>query len=117
MPTLAERIKRIRTEMDLSGAAFGRLIGISRSAVNQLEDGTSQSLKAATVVAIEKKTGYRGEWILNGRGPPRKKPGDPSNPEDHSTRIFERLMGLPEAHRKKIEAEIDFLLSIAQKEE
>jgi len=113
MKTLAARIKHIRESMGLSGAEFGRRIGVSRSAINQIELGGTQARKASTIVAIEKISGYSGEWIESGKGA-QKKGRDtlPEGAEDQISRIYNALVNLPPEHRRKIEAEIDFLLSL-----
>ncbi len=113
METLAERITHIRESLGLSGAAFGRKIGISRSAVNQIELGGTQALKASTIVAIERISGFNGEWIESGRGPQRKRTGTlPKGTEDQITRIYAELINLPQEYRDKIESDIDFFRSL-----
>lgn len=113
MKTLAERIKHIRESMGLSGAEFGRRIGISRSAVNQIELGDTVALKASTIVAVEKISGYSGQWIESGKGPQMKRGAPlPEGAEDQITRIYEALISLPPEYRRKIEEDIQFLLSL-----
>lgn len=115
MPNLADRIKRIRSEMGLSGAEFARRIGASRSAVNQIEDGTTKSLKATTLVAIERASGFNADWVATGRGQEKKRPGAlPDGDEAQIDKIYSGLIKLPKEHRDKIEAEIDFLASLTK---
>lgn len=54
-------------------AAFAKLIGITRSAMNQIDLGKTQSIKAETAFAIEDKTGFAARWVATGYGPKRVK--------------------------------------------
>lgn len=110
MNTLKDRVKCIRKGTGLSQAAFGRLLGVSRSAIAQLEDGSTKTMKSTTLVAVERKTGYSASWVQTGRG--KEKLRDARAPDDVE-RIYSALMELPPEHRRKIEAEIDFLLSLS----
>lgn len=100
----------------MTQAELARAIGVSRSAINQLETGTSKSLKASTIVALEKVSGYNGHWIESGRGKEKKQltPYE-KGAEEQIEKIYRELMKLPREHRDKIEAEIDFLVSLNDK--
>lgn len=68
---LALRVEEVRenTEGKPIPAAFATLIGISRSAINQIDKGTTKSIKAETAFAIEDRTGYAARWVATGYGP------------------------------------------------
>lgn len=118
MTSLADRIIKVRTELGLTQAEFGRLIGKSRSAINQIEKGDTRSLKASTAAAIEKASGFSAAWIETGRGEERKRPGAlPDGAEDQVDKIYRELLKLPPDHRNKIEAEIDFLRKLNESSE
>jgi hypothetical protein len=79
MKTLRERVIEAReaaqldkvglqTEINRLFARWG-LPGISHSALSQLESGDSKTMKAATVLAIGRITGYRPEYLLFGERP------------------------------------------------
>jgi SOS-response transcriptional repressor LexA len=76
MKTLVERMKHIRQEAVLSQEAFGDRIGISKQSVNQIESGTTKSLRSETLIAIEREFGYATQWIVNGEGPMRPATGN-----------------------------------------
>lgn len=46
-----------------------RAIGRTPSAISQLMDGTTKSLKAETAERLQQVTGYRSAWLVSGRGP------------------------------------------------
>lgn len=46
-----------------------RAIGRTPSAVSQLMDGTTKSLKAETAERLQQVTGYNSAWLVSGRGP------------------------------------------------
>lgn len=118
MSTLADRIIKVRSELGLSQAEFGRLIGKSRSAINQIEKGDTKSLKASTAAAIEKASGFSGLWVETGKGGERSRPGTlPDGSEGQIDKIYRGLLALPKEHRDKIEAEIDFLISLNESSE
>ena len=99
--------------MGLSQAAFGRLIGVSRGAIYHIENGGTKALKGSTIVAIEKTTGFSGQWVETGKGAPhRADEGLPKDLEDQVAHIYAEFIKLPKAHRDRIEAEIDFLRSL-----
>lgn len=52
-------------------AEFARRIGVSKSALSQIEDGTTKSLALKTALKIQSVTGYRAEWLQDGM-PPKK---------------------------------------------
>jgi len=66
--TLANRIQEIRTANQLNKVQFGKLIGVSHTAVALMESGETKSLKFSTLMKIEQETGYRANWIDTGKG-------------------------------------------------
>lgn len=118
MDSLAERFAHVREAMGWSKAEMSRAIGISRSAVGQIELGDTKTLKGTTVTALERATGFSGLWLTSGKGPERKLSGALTGPEgDQIDKIYAALVRLPQSHRDKIEAEIDFLLSVSGNQE
>jgi transcriptional regulator with XRE-family HTH domain len=111
MKALSERFAWARGEAGLSQAELARAIKISPSAVNQIEKGHTQSLKAATALAMERVTGVAADWLMDGRGDPHGA-AMPASRDAQVRRMSELLETLPQAHRDKIEAEIRFLLSL-----
>lgn len=101
--------------MGLNGAEFARMIGISRSAVNQLENGSTKELKSSTAAAIERVSGYSAAWLSDGKGPRmRRESGDPDD-QDVYTRIIQGFAKLQPEEQGKILSDIDFLLSLREK--
>lgn len=52
METMGDRIKRLRVARGYTQEAFGRLVGVTKSAVSQWEDGSSKNVKLGTFVRV-----------------------------------------------------------------
>lgn len=61
-----ERIKILRTELNLSMEKFGNRIGLTRSAISKIESGSKPSDQ--TVISICREFNVREEWLRNGSG-------------------------------------------------
>jgi transcriptional regulator with XRE-family HTH domain len=109
--TLEERFKFARQQAGLTQAELSRAIGISKSAVSQIESGKTRNLKAATLVALERVSGISSQWIVNGRGEPRVGPRLSAQDSEQIERIYSELKKLPASYRQKIEQDIEFFLS------
>jgi hypothetical protein len=68
--TLKTRIERVMLEGE-SDAEFSRRIGLSRSAVSLLLDGTTKTLKPENAYHIQDITGFSARWLQTGKGPER----------------------------------------------
>lgn len=66
--TLSNRIQEVRKATQLNKVQFGKLVGVSHSAVGQWESGETKSLKYAKLMKIEKETGFSANWIDTGKG-------------------------------------------------
>lgn len=72
---LKTRIQKARTSVGLNKAQFAAKIGVTRSALTQIEGGMTRSLSSDTAIAIEKLTGYRAQWLVHGDGQEMHAPG------------------------------------------
>jgi transcriptional regulator with XRE-family HTH domain len=117
MGTLKERFLFAREKAGLSKAALARALDISKSAVSQIELGTTKNLKADTLVALERVTGVSAQWIVTGRGDPKPGPRLSAVDSDQVERIYRNIKKLPPAFRAKIEKDIDFFLSQIEPEQ
>jgi len=52
METMGDRIKRLRVARGYTQEAFGQLVGVTKSAVSQWEDGSSKNVKLETFVRV-----------------------------------------------------------------
>jgi transcriptional regulator with XRE-family HTH domain len=52
METMGERIRRLRVARGLTQPEFGKLVGVSKSAVSQWEDDSTKNLKLTTVARV-----------------------------------------------------------------
>lgn len=99
MSTLAKRVKEARGER-WKPAQLAALIGLSRSAVSQIEDGTTKSISLTTAFKLQDHTGFSARYIALGEGPKRAQP----RPEDSiSTEVLElakKILTLDAAERK-----------------
>lgn len=66
---LSDRIKEAMGEM--SAADLARAVDVSPAAVTFWLDGTTKSIKGETAVKLERATGYRANWLINGKLPKR----------------------------------------------
>ena len=117
MKSLAQRFTYARERAGFTKAQLSRAIKLSRASITQIEAGITKTLRASTLIALERATGISAEWIETGRGSPRTTPGPlPEGSENQVSKILEEFVKLPPEHRAKIEAEIDFLLSLKKPE-
>ncbi|MBB1061905.1 helix-turn-helix transcriptional regulator [Lysobacter spongiae] len=72
--TLGERLTHARVESGYNEPAIAaHKAGISPSALYQLEDGTTKSLKGTTAVQLGRVyTDFRIEWLIDGSGPAKR---------------------------------------------
>jgi len=66
-----ERIARAIKDSGKSKSEIAKLCDVAPSAVTQWINGESKTLKAESVFALAKATGYRAEWLTFGVGPER----------------------------------------------
>lgn len=117
MSTLEERFKFARQQAGLSQAELSRAIGISKSAVSQIESGKTRNLKSATLVALERVSGISSQWIVTGRGEPKAGPRLSVEDSEQIERIYRDIKKLPASYREKIEQDIEFFLSQMQQKQ
>jgi SOS-response transcriptional repressor LexA len=67
--TLANRVTEAILNTGKRPVEIARAIGRTPSAISQLMDGTTKSLKAETAERLQNVTGYRSAWLVSGRGP------------------------------------------------
>ena len=109
MLTLSERVIFAREAVGMKQAELARALGVSRNAISKIETGKTLELTSTTAAKMERVTGFSSEWLVFGRGKQKRKRSSADTDVD---KIYDELMKLPAAHRAKIEAEIDFLLSL-----
>lgn len=68
-----DRVIEARESVQMRPAEFSRRIGVSKSALSQIEDGTTKSLALKTALNIQALTGYRAEWLQDGTLPKKGK--------------------------------------------
>ena len=67
MSTSNERVRLLRTELDLTMEAFGAKLGVSRAAISNIENG-NRSLTNQMAGSICNKFGVSEEWLKSGTG-------------------------------------------------
>lgn len=75
MTSLKNRFIEARESIGMSPAQFSRALGISKSAVSQIESGDTKSLALDTALKVQAITGYRAEWLRDGALPKKGKAG------------------------------------------
>ena len=102
---LSNRIKEIRASTGLNKVQFGKLFGVTHSAVGQWENGDTKALKSDVLIDMERKTGYRSQWISKGTLP-KKRSEELAHSEIHNK--ISRLNG---EQKDVIEGMLDQMLS------
>lgn len=74
-----ERIARAIRDSGKSKSEIAKLCDVAPSAVTQWINGESKTLKAESVFALAKATGFRAEWLTFGTGPEREQIDDHGN--------------------------------------
>lgn len=92
----------------MNASDFAKAIGLSKGSMSKLENGSIRSIKMGTALKIENLSGYRAYWVASGEGPETG-----SSPDIE--KLAQAIESLPPEHRAKIEAEIEFLLSLNDK--
>jgi transcriptional regulator with XRE-family HTH domain len=70
MDTLSERIIFIRKHLGYNTQnEFAEFVGIERTTISKIENGTSVGITKSNANLIEAKTGFSAEWIKTGKGP------------------------------------------------
>lgn len=114
--TLQDRIKEAIVGSGLTPAEFSRAAKVSQSAINQLADGKTKSLKADTAAHIEITTGYKATWLALGKGQKKVDAAhqEADHPQTNATitpfpattldavmeRLSHYLAQVPQSHRK-----------------
>ena len=62
-----ERVKELRKALGLSGEKFGERLGITRSAISDIERGRN-SLSEGNILSICREFNVNEEWLRNGNG-------------------------------------------------
>jgi hypothetical protein len=68
--TIPQRIEIMKNHLGIvEDVEFGRLGGMSKSVVNQLQTGSIKSFAPRYAYKLEDKTGFSARWIMLGEGP------------------------------------------------
>ncbi len=62
-----ERVKELRDALGISAEKFGARVGVTRSAISRIENGTV-NVTSQMVVSICREFNVREEWLRNGTG-------------------------------------------------
>lgn len=65
--TINERVKEIRSALDMSMESFGSRIGVTRSAISRIESGIV-SVTAQVQTSIIREFNVNEKWLLTGEG-------------------------------------------------
>jgi transcriptional regulator with XRE-family HTH domain len=127
IPSMAlhDRIKEAIEGSKKTRAEIARACGVTNAAVTHWLDGETKSLKAEKALALEQATGYRANWIANGKGP--KRLADPAEPYWPFTKVpIERYESLDAEDKGYVqrrllqaiqECEAEFSLSLSPEEQ
>lgn len=67
--SLADRITYLADRFHLSDARFGRIAGVSSTAIQQLKNGTTDNPKISTMNNISHGLQINLDWLITGEGP------------------------------------------------
>lgn len=79
--TIGDRVKQARVLTGVGKAALARKVGVSRSAIGQIESGLTKSPSAKTLSEIAIATATRYQWLLTGKGPMHEEVSHPQESE------------------------------------
>jgi transcriptional regulator with XRE-family HTH domain len=68
METMGDRIRTLREARRLTQEQLGKLVGVSKSAVSQWEDGSTKNIKLVAFLALLEALGTDYEWLVYGAG-------------------------------------------------
>ena len=68
MNSVGDRIRIERKSQKMSMAELGRLVGLSRSAIGQIESGDTKSPTAENLSKIADALGLGYQWLIDGKG-------------------------------------------------
>jgi transcriptional regulator with XRE-family HTH domain len=68
METMGDRIRVLREARKLTQEQLGKLVGVSKSAVSQWEDGSTKNIKLVTFLALLEALRTDHEYLVYGAG-------------------------------------------------
>lgn len=68
--TLAGRVASLRKHRGLSQKELGKRVGVSQSAIAQIESGMSKTIKGNTLLRLAAALEANPRWIMTGNGEP-----------------------------------------------
>jgi transcriptional regulator with XRE-family HTH domain len=80
METMGDRIRQLRGARGMTQEQFGKLVGVSKSAVSQWEDGSTKNIKLSTFLLVLEVLHTDANYLIwglartPGGGAPRKLP-------------------------------------------
>ncbi|MFM0737065.1 S24 family peptidase [Paraburkholderia xenovorans] len=110
MNTLPERIQIVLGETGVDQVELARIAEVSKGAVNQWLSGAIKSLKHEYAVRIEKRFGYRVDWLIMGEGEPKATDAEHRNELDSTSSSMRRRIpveGMAQLGNDGFWAEID----------
>lgn len=75
MESMGERIRRLREAQNLTQTRLGELVGVSKSAVSQWEDGSTANIKLTVFLALCEALRTDPHYLVYG---PERAPKDPA---------------------------------------
>ena len=66
---LIERLSTVLSETGIDQVELARVMGVTKGSVNQLLNGSIQSLKLEYAVGVQDRFGYNAVWLVLGKGP------------------------------------------------
>ena len=75
METMGDRIKMLRESKDYTQAELGALVGVTKSAVCQWENGQTANIKLQTFLRLLDVLGTKYEYLVYGAAKPSRGPG------------------------------------------
>jgi len=94
---IQERLRAAMDAANLNQADLARRVGLSRSAVNQLLQGTSKGMKPHNLVSFARALGVRVEWLATG-----EMPMNPEKISEQDRELLRYLRGMPAANKEAL---------------
>lgn len=93
-----QRVKAVRKELGMTLDAFGKRVGVTKTAISNIENG-ARCLTDQMLLSICREFGVNETWLRTGAGEPFM---PPSRPEEMGRLVKSLMADKPEAFRSRL---------------
>jgi predicted XRE-type DNA-binding protein len=100
--TLQDRVNQVLRETGLKPAGLARIAEVTKANVTHWTNGTAKTMSGAKAHKIEKKLGYRVQWLIDGDEPPKLGGDSPAVVSADIERVTDVMRNLPPRPRREL---------------